>query len=95
MRPKPIYSVRDALGRELWWTASQRRNDLRHLKAVCDALNAMHAQGEHVRLVIPSAPGLPYAAECAQPNALSAHSFPVAVWKCSEVKPRKPAERAP
>jgi hypothetical protein len=83
-----LYSVRDSLGRELWWTT--KRN------AAMALAHDFNAAGEGARLYT-RATGSVYAArafvysdtlENGAERGLAAHQLPVSVWKCnrSEVK---------
>ena len=85
---KTLYSVRDALGREVYWTT--------HRATAARIVREVNAIGAGARIYTRAA-GAPYAAEApvyanthdAQEDAFAPHQLPVALWKCSvrELKP--------
>ena len=84
MRAKPIYSVRDALGRELWWTMRRR-----HALELGEQLNEI-GPGAYVNHRGGPRPIASYAFDDmdAEPRVLHTDTLPVAVWKCSPAKPK-------
>lgn len=94
MRAKPIYSVRDALGRELWWTTARKSAlELAHdfnVAGVGAVLYKRATGSVYAARALVYSDTLETAHESGQGRGLSAHQLPVAVWKCSQVEPRKP-----
>ena len=80
MTPRTLYSIRDALGRELWWTTARKR-----AVVLVDDLNAI---GEGAYVKSDGTAGKWF--EGYAPKVMCGDTLPVAVWKCSPAKPSKP-----
>jgi hypothetical protein len=83
-----LYSVRDSLGRELWWTAS--RNAALSLARDFNAAGVGACLYKREGGKVYAARALVYSDTLENgKDGLSAHQLPVSVWKCKpcEVKP--------